>query len=320
MKVQEKYKPRSLDDIIISNNSVLNTIKTDISKNNKINYIIFGNNDHCKSLITELTINDYYMKNSSSVNIGDKYKYIYQYNCFIDINWSDPTNEINIFCRNRAMYKKFIIFDNCDNITFSQQQFIKTMMDQYYKNVNFIFITTNMKNINDVIKSRCKIIDIQPFKKQQIFNIMNKICKNEKIKLDKSIFTNNIITTNNKGISYFLNIINKAIILKYDEINYDNIDKLKNDISNKLFESYFLHMRNNNLKDACSVIDKMFNEGYDLGDIYFFMYNYIFDNENIDNKYDILNIITKYTVKFYNGYYNKIMILFFSNEIISIFN
>ena len=52
-------------------------------------------------------------------------------------------------------------------------------MDQYYKNVNFIFITTNMKNINDVIKSRCKIIDIQPFKKQQIFNIMNKICKHE---------------------------------------------------------------------------------------------------------------------------------------------
>ena len=32
MKVQEKYKPRNLDDIIISNNSVLNTIKTDISK------------------------------------------------------------------------------------------------------------------------------------------------------------------------------------------------------------------------------------------------------------------------------------------------
>ena len=37
-----------------------------------------------------------------------------------------------------------------------------------------------------------------------------------KIRLDKSIFTNNIITTNSKGISYFLNIINKAIILKYD--------------------------------------------------------------------------------------------------------
>ena len=78
-------------------------------------------------------------------------------------------------------------------------------------------------------------------------------------------------------------------------------------------------MRNNNLKDVMWCNYYMFNEGYDLGDIYFFMYNYIFDSENIDNKYEILNIITKYTVNFYNGYYNKIMILFFSNEIISLY-
>ena len=115
MKVQYKYRPTSLDELIMCNQSIKETINLDLKKNNQIKYIIYGRYDHCKTLLSELIIKEYYKRYASSVNIGDKYKYVYRYNCFDDINWLEETNKIQIFCKNHLPFKKFLIFDSCDS-------------------------------------------------------------------------------------------------------------------------------------------------------------------------------------------------------------
>ena len=242
MKVQDKYKPLCIDELVINNTNLKDKVMSDIASNAKMKYIINGNYDHSKTLITELIVMEYYKLNSTSVNIGEKFKYVFKYNCFQDFNWTDENNQLQIFCKNHLPFKKFIIFDNCDTITLSQQQIIKKLIDDYQEKINFIFITTDLKSLSDVIKSRCIRFDILPFKKQQIFNIMNKVCKKEMIVLDKKLFHNNIINIKNKGITYFMNIINKAILLNINEINSDNIDMLQNEISHEEFDEFLLQL------------------------------------------------------------------------------
>jgi len=59
----------------------------------------------------------------------------------------------------------------------------------------------------------------------------------------------------------------------------------------------------------------LYDNGYSVTDIYFFIYEYVKNNLNNDNGY-ILSIVSYYINKIYDGYDSKLSLVFFTNNII----
>ena len=222
-KVEEKYRPRTLDQIVVSNHELISSIKSSIQKQSLIKFLIIGPEDTCKSTLANIIINTYYSVKFPSVKIGEKWKYVYKLNFMKDINWTNDSNELITFCRNNVVFKKMIVIDNMECLTDVQQQYIKRIMDKYHDKINFVFVSNDIKMIKDFIQTRTDTISINPYQKQQIYNIMSRICTKEGIYLRKNIFNHHVLFNCNKTISYYLNIINKANLLKLKEINNDNM-------------------------------------------------------------------------------------------------
>jgi len=92
-----------------------------------------------------------------------------------------------------------------------------------------------------------------------------------------------------------------------------------------LFDNYFdllknhsIHSNNSNeLKKAIEILFGLYDKGYSLIDIYHFMYEYI-KVTNHTNKYIIIEKLCSYIQYIYDGFDNKIMLMFFTNDIFNL--
>jgi replication factor C small subunit len=77
--------------------------------------------------------------------------------------------------------RKIILLDEMDSLTKEAQESLKRIMEQYAKNVLFIFTCNNISKVVDPILSRCNVYEFSPIKDVSLEKYLIKICENEKI-------------------------------------------------------------------------------------------------------------------------------------------
>ena len=316
-KVHLKYRPSRLDHIELNDNQICESIRDDIRKYTTIRYLIVGPGDCCKSTLADCIVNEYYSERFSTVKLGEKWKYVYRFNMMVDLDWGDDSNEMMTFCKNQSTIKKTVIIDNFEKLTDSQQQIMKRVIDKFQNKTNFIFITNEIKLIKNFIQTRTKTILLNHLNRDVVVKIMKNICIQEKLGLDDNFKNHYIMNYCDKTISYYLNIINRAILTKLTRIDSNTVSKLITDIPYEDLNDYLCKLEENRFFDALNIIYSFYDMGYDICDIYLNIYNFVNTN-NHQYKFEIVDLVAKYTVMFHDGHYSKMMLVFFSNEILKL--
>jgi len=113
---------------------------------------------------------------------------------FLELNASDERgidiirNKVKDFARTKAIGDvpfKIIYLDECDALTREAQQALRRTMENYTKNCRFILSANYSSKIIDPIQSRCAMFRFKPLDKKEIFAIIEKIEKDEKIKVNE---------------------------------------------------------------------------------------------------------------------------------------
>jgi replication factor C small subunit len=113
---------------------------------------------------------------------------------FLELNASDERgidivrNKVKDFARTRAIGDvpfKIIFLDECDALTREAQQSLRRTMENYTTTCRFVLSCNYSSKIIDPIQSRCAMFRFKPLDKKEIFSIIDKISKDEKIKTDE---------------------------------------------------------------------------------------------------------------------------------------
>lgn len=116
---------------------------------------------------------------------GDSWK-----NNFLELNASDERgidiirNKVKNFARTRAIGNvpfKIIYLDECDALTREAQQALRRTMENYTQTCRFILSCNYSSKIIDPIQSRCSVFRFKPLEKEDVFEIIKTIEKEEKI-------------------------------------------------------------------------------------------------------------------------------------------
>ncbi|MCX6711332.1 MAG: replication factor C small subunit [Candidatus Woesearchaeota archaeon] len=113
---------------------------------------------------------------------------------FLELNASDERG-INVirenvknFARTRTIGDvpfKIIYLDESDALTREAQQALRRTMENYTRTCRFILSCNYSSKIIEPIQSRCAVFRFQRLKKEDIFSIMEKIAKAEKLTLEE---------------------------------------------------------------------------------------------------------------------------------------
>jgi replication factor C small subunit len=113
---------------------------------------------------------------------------------FLELNASDERGidvvrvKVKDFARTRAIGDvpfKIIYLDECDALTKEAQQALRRTMENYTTTCRFILSCNYSSKIIDPIQSRCSIFRFKPLPKEDIFMIIDKIAKTEKLTVDQ---------------------------------------------------------------------------------------------------------------------------------------
>lgn len=302
------------DELMIPNKENFKDFYNKRLNENNLNILLYGPRESCKTTIIETIIKTFLEKHHN------KYKekqLIFRLNAFDEINLQSQNNEMTIFCQNNTNTHKIVYIDKFEFFGDYNQQLLKIYMDKYYgskKNNKIFFIieTIQIEKVRDIIKSRVNIFKTEPLTSNQYKNILLHLAKNKNITIEKKT-ADYIANIPNLYISSVKNIINKSKLLDFKQITFNNLSSLCNFINFKLFDDYFEAIHKN-IKKSCDILISLHDEGYDISDIYFFLYDYI-KTQNKTDLFCIIELICFYINEIYNGNYNKIMLIIMTYEI-----
>jgi DNA polymerase III delta prime subunit len=306
--IEHNYLPKELNEIIMPNKEeIINRINLHL-ENDEMNLLLIGSQLTFKTNAIPLIVKEYYKR----LHLTNYTQYILQIDCFNDINLSNTNNDIKIFCKIITQYKKFLIIDNFDIINESNQQYLKIIMDTC-KNTFFIFGCENTNKINDIIQTRMTPIYFEDLNTSNYRELIQNISTKEKINFD----INELLKYTNITPYFIFNLFNKLKLLGKTEI--DDINIYINLINISIMDNYTQLIIKNNIKDATYILFNLFDKGYSLLDIYNFLYEY-YKVSHYEYKYKYIEQLCKYIQYIYDGFDNKIMLLFFTNELVDIYN
>jgi len=295
--IEHKYLPQDLCELIAPNKEeLLNQIYQHI-ENQTMNLLLIGKPTTFKTRAIHLIVKEYYKKEG----VHAYGSLTMSLDCFNDITFSNTNNDIKTFCKTNSSHKKFLIIDNFDIINESNQQYLKNIMDTC-KNTFYIFGCENTNKINEIIQTRVSPLYFHDLTKENYEEMITIISKNENIPLDiKSLLNSNL------SPYYIYNVFNK-LKLKciYEPSFYLSI-----------FDDYMNFIQNKKVKEATHLLFQLYDKGYSLLDIYHFMYEY-FKLSNEIHKYKCIEQICIYIQHIYDGFDTKLMLLFFTNDILSV--
>jgi replication factor C small subunit len=168
----QKYAPKSLDDIVLSddNRDFFSKIDEDTP-----HLLLYGNPGTGKTTLAKILVNDVL-----------KCQYLY-------INASDENgvdtirNKVTTFSQTRSLdgKKKVIILDEFCGTTGDAQRILRNVMEEYAPTTRFILTANYINRIIEPIQSRCLLFNIIPKLDQCALRCID-ILKKENIKIESN--------------------------------------------------------------------------------------------------------------------------------------
>ena len=311
-----KYKPKTIDDLLLSNNN--KNLLNKYLENSYFNLILEGESGCGKSSLINIIIKHYY-NNNNLIN---------SYVCYISLLRDQGIhfykNEVKIFINNciNNSYKKIIVIEDVEMFSDVIQQYFYELVKNYKNIIYFILSTSNILKINSNFSYLLDIIKFEPLNRDYLLNILNTIIREENINIDNNIKTY-IINLSNNSINNLINNIEKIKLL-YN--NFESLNDVKElDIESNIIINYYDelidHCINKEKKEAVSFVLNLIHKGHSIIDILENFLYYIKNNTNNvseEKKY----LIIKYIINYINNHFtieeDNIEIIFFVNHIYNI--
>jgi hypothetical protein len=306
--MEEKYGPKTLEEIISPKSKELLSKLSTLLKEQK-NILFIGSNNTFKSVAMKLAIEEYYgesgRETKDSVLVIDTFKDLSFYN--------NEHNELRNFCR-CSTKKKCVMIENFDIIHENNQQYLKEIMDESPK-ILFLFGCENTTKINEIIQTRVAPLYFEPLTSNEYRILVERISEGENIVLKNMDV---LLDYPNITIYYIYNLFNKLLLLGLTEV--EDIGPYITLLDTRILEIFFETLAKEEIKEATLILFGLYEKGYSLLDIYYFIYEYLKINKKRRGiSYLYIEKICFYIQHIYDGYDTKVMLLFLTNELFSIY-
>lgn len=195
----EKYRPKSLEDMII-----LPRIKKVVENGVKSNLILFGHFGTGKTSLARILIKDKpVMYSNVSLNTS------------IEVLRTDIQRHVDTISDifNPVDGYKYVFLDEFEEASSSYQNALKAFIEEYADRVRFIFVTNHIHKVEPGIISRCTQLDFNPNTEEEIKwwkteckkRLIN-ISEKENIEIDE-LDIKRIITHNFPDIRQMVNVL-----------------------------------------------------------------------------------------------------------------
>lgn len=243
MSLTEKYRPKSLPEIIGRDNIIEGLLQFKKSGNIP-NILMVGPAGSGKTTLAQLWIKylhgESYKMNSMELNSSDENS--------IEV----VRTKIKEFVIKKSLdskYPKIVFLDEADRMSMASQGALKKIMESY--NAKFI-LCANSENIDEPIKSRCICFNFNGLLEEDIIERLKEILKEEEKELtDKDLQT--IAKNSNGDMRQALNLLQAKISGVEIAENINNYKLM--DLSVKEFEDKILYKY-----DVKVIISKLFEE------------------------------------------------------------
>ncbi len=243
MLLTHKYSPKKFSDAYL-NKIIIEKIKN-ISKIDTFqSLLIYGGNGNGKYTISQLILqsmygNDIYNKKylSYDVNVNGSLKQldIVKSNYHFELYFNDNYNyDYNVICEFlKELSKTYNVINNSykvvilRNVQYMNKQLyitLKNILENYYDNIKFIFISKTVNNIPKYIFGFLFLVKLPYLKreKEHVMNHINTICKKENISMNSDKLNKLLIK-----YDYNLNMIFSMLDLIKQNKNYNLIDPIE---------------------------------------------------------------------------------------------
>jgi replication factor C small subunit len=167
MKLSEKYRPNTLDDIIGQDENI-KLIKGILGKGNTENFLFYGPPGTGKTTTAKALANDFDFE-LFDFNASDERGIDFIRNKIKDISQTGSINGL----------QKVIFLDEADNLSRDAQPAFRRIMEDYYKNNIFILSANERGNLIDALASRCVELHFAKLKKEDMAKILNRVIDGE---------------------------------------------------------------------------------------------------------------------------------------------
>lgn len=174
----EKYRPRSLDEIV-NQEEVVTRLKKFVEEKNMPHLLFAGPPGTGKTTAAHALAHDLY---------GENYqRYLLELNASDERGIDIIRTKVKEFARSRVPGElpfKIIILDEADNMTADAQQALRRLMEMYTATTRFILIANYPSKIIEPIQSRCAFFRFTPLRKEDVIARLRWIAEREKIEYD----------------------------------------------------------------------------------------------------------------------------------------
>lgn len=178
----EKYRPRNLSEVA-GQTDVVNRLKAYVSSKSLPHLLFTGSagvgKTTCAVALAREMFGDTWSMNFRELNASDERG--------IDV----VRNQIKQFARTSPLGDatfKILFLDEADALTQDAQAALRRTMENYAETCRFILSCNYSSKIIDPIQSRCAIYRFKPLDDDAVYREMQRIAKNEGIKVDESAY------------------------------------------------------------------------------------------------------------------------------------
>jgi hypothetical protein len=308
----ELFIPKQFQDLVIPNKEQWMVFYETCKKNRDFNIACIGPYDTCKTTIIECLLYEL----QKEYEIEDTKKFLFQFSLYDDMCIQNKINPLSTFCQRHTPHDKFVYIENYDELKEQTQQCLKYYIDEYnlfynYSKVHFIIESTNDSTLKDIIKSRMQCFYTTSFSSSELYSILKKMCELQWICLDENA-EDFFKEKHNITITSLRLFIQKIKLLHYNRIDYTILVQYYYSIDESIFCDYFQYVTTNETKKANMILFKLYDDGYDLSDIYYYLYEYI--KEKKEYVY-LIGTICHFINEHYDGHYHKLYLVFLTNHI-----
>lgn len=262
----EKYRPTKMDDIYlppIIKNKAINIIK----EQNIPNLILTGPPGIGKSSAIKIIASEIYGK--------------YYRDAVLELGLLDDRgikfmqNNIHSFCKANISYKKedenkypkykLIIFDEADNIISRVQDQISIVIENFSKQIRFVFTCNSSSEISEGIQTKCLIWRYSNLSNDLIVNKLISICNKENVKYNDSALYK-IAEISSGDLRSAINKM-ELIYHKYSNIDNEHVKKLNSTPQESIIKELFINIINKKLKESLEIIFDLRKKSYSGSDI-----------------------------------------------------
>ncbi len=298
--MEEKYRPQSLDQILSPHREELLKQLSELIETQK-NILFIGPNPTFKSVAMNLILQD---RPKESILTIDTFSDLSFYN--------NPQNELRNFCK-CSTKRKCVLIENFDILHENNQQYLKEIMDECPK-IWFLFGCENTSKIHEIIQTRVTPLYFEPFTKTEYKQLIDRMSEGEQIRIHNP---EALLSYPNLTIYYLYNLFNKFVLLGLKEI--EDVTPYITLMDTRILTTFFETLEKEQLVEATQVLFGLYESGYSLLDIYYFMYEYLKTCPRREVRYLYIEKICFYIQYIYDGYDHKLALLFLTNELFRIY-